>query len=87
MPDDLDELLRAAICNSLMLAEERKLKSIAFPAISTGIYGFPLERGAKLMVQEAIDYLCGDTGLEHVTFCLFGEPPYRVFADALAKAP
>src|SRR6266850_7020662 len=63
-----DELLRAAIRNSLLLADERKLKSVAFPAISTGIYGFPLERGAKLMLKETKDYLRGDTGLERVMF-------------------
>jgi O-acetyl-ADP-ribose deacetylase (regulator of RNase III) len=82
-PAVADELLRAAIRNSLLLAEERKLKSIAFPAISTGIYGFPLERGTKLMLKEAADYLRGDTGLQHVVFCLFGEQPYRVFEKVL----
>ena len=78
-----DKLLRAAIRNSLLLADEKKLKSIAFPAISTGIYGFPLERGAKLMLKEAADYLRGDTGLERVIFCLFGEQTYRIFEKML----
>ena len=77
-----DELLRAAVRNSLLLADEKKLKSIAFPAISTGIYGFPLERGAKLMLKEAADYLRGETGLVRVIFCLFGEPACRAFTEA-----
>jgi len=81
---DEDNKLRRAIRNSLILADEKKLKSIAFPAISTGIYGFPVERGAKLMLQEAAVYLRGDTGLERVIFCLFGEPSYRVFTQNVA---
>jgi O-acetyl-ADP-ribose deacetylase len=81
---DEDNKLRRAIRNSLVLADEKKLESIAFPAISTGIYGFPLERGAKLMLKEAADYLRGATGLERVMFCLFGEPAYRVFSENFA---
>jgi O-acetyl-ADP-ribose deacetylase len=81
---DEDNKLRRAIRNSLLLADEKKLKSIAFPAISTGIYGFPLERGAKLMLKEAADYLRGDTGVWRVIFCLFGEPAYRAFSESFA---
>ena len=80
---DEDNKLRRAIRNSLALADEKKLKTIVFPAISTGIYGFPLERGAKLMLKEAADYLRKDTGLDQVTFCLFGEPAYRAFVEAM----
>lgn len=78
-----DRLLRRAVRNSLALADEKKLKSIAFPAISTGIYGFPLERAAKLMLTEAADYLRGGTGLERVIVCLFGASAYRAFARQL----
>ena len=80
---DEDNKLRRAIRNSLKLADEKKLKSIAFPAISTGIYGFPVERAAPLMVQEATDYLTGTTGLERVIFCLFDEATYRALATAM----
>ncbi len=83
--EESDRLLCCAIRNSLALADEKKLKTIAFPAISTGIYGFPLERGAKLMLKEAADYFRGGTGLERVTFCLFGESSYRAFEHALAE--
>src|ERR1041384_6248882 len=80
---DEDNKLRRAIRNSLKLADAKKLKSVAFPAISTGIYGFPVERAAPLMVQEATDYLTGTTGLERVIFCLFDEATYRAFATVM----
>ncbi len=82
---DEDNKLRRAIRSSLLLADKGKLKSIAFPAISTGIYGFPVDRGAKLMLKEAADYLRGATGLERVIFCLFGEAAYRRFVENFAN--
>lgn len=81
-PAEADALLRKAIRSSLALADERGLKSIAFPAISTGIYGYPVERAAKEMLDEAATYLRGKTGLERVVFCLFDEPTRRVFETA-----
>ena len=80
---DEDNKLRRAIRNSLKLADAKKLKSVAFPAISTGIYGFPVERAAPLMIKEAADYLSGNTALERVIFCLFDEATHRVFATAM----
>ncbi len=84
-PDESDRLLRKAIRSSLQLADEKKLKSIAFPAISTGIYSFPVERGAKLMLKEAADYLRGVTGLERVIFCLYGDAAYHTFERAISS--
>lgn len=77
-----DQLLRKAVRSCLVLADEKALKSIAFPAISTGIYGFPIERAAPLMLGEAADYLRGRTKLERVVFCLYDEKSYRVFDRA-----
>jgi len=77
-----DKLLRQAVRNCLALADQRALKSIAFPAISTGIYGFPIERAAPLMLTEAADYLRAGTKLERVVFCLYDEKSYRVFDRA-----
>ncbi len=74
-----------AVRSSLTLAEEKRLKSIAFPAISTGIYGFPIEHAAPLMLQEAKRHLEGETGLERVLFCLFDDASYRVFESAFAS--
>ena len=81
-----DEKLRNATLNSLKLADENKLKSISFPAISTGIFGFPIQRCAAIMLSTAIDYLQGSTGLEKVVFCLFGQDSYQVFANQLKSA-
>jgi len=82
---DEDEKLRNATVNSLKLADEHHLKSIAFPAISTGIFGFPLQRCAEIMLTTAVEYLRGDTGLERVVFCLFGQDSFDVFARQLRR--
>ena len=83
---DEDNKLRRAIRNSLALADKKALKSVAFPAISTGIYRFPVERAAKLMLVEAADYLRGKTSLERVVFCLFDDATYRTFVQAFEKS-
>lgn len=80
-----DEKLRNATLNSLKLADENNLKSIAFPAISTGIFGFDIERCAQIMLQTTIDYLRAGTGLEKVVFCLFGRDAYQVFENELKE--
>jgi len=80
-----DQKLKNATLNSLKLADENNLKSIAFPAISTGIFGFPIERCAEIMLKTAIDYLKGQTGLKKVVFCLFGNDSYKVFANQLTQ--
>ena len=81
---DEDEKLKNATVNSLKVADENNLKSISFPAISTGIFGFPMERCAEIMLNTAISYLGGRTGLEKVQFCLFGREAYQVFANQLS---
>jgi len=78
-----DQKLKNATLNSLKLADENNLKSIAFPAISAGIFGFPIQRCAEIMLETTIDYLKGQTGLEKVIFCLFGHANYEVFASQL----
>ena len=78
-----DEKLRNATMNSLRLADEKNLRSISFPAISAGIFGFPIQRCAEIMLRTTIDYLKGQTGLEKVVFCLFGRDAFEVFANQL----
>lgn len=80
-----DEKLKNATLNSLKVADENNLKSIAFPAISTGIFGFPIQRCAEIMLKTAIDYLKGQTNLQRVVFCLFGQESYKVFENQLNK--
>ncbi|MBW1740016.1 MAG: macro domain-containing protein [Deltaproteobacteria bacterium] len=80
-----DEKLKNATLNSLKVADENKLTSITFPAISTGIFGFPKKRCAEIMLRTVIDYLKGDTGLKRVVFCLHGASSHEIFSDALNR--
>jgi O-acetyl-ADP-ribose deacetylase (regulator of RNase III) len=80
-----DEKLRNATLNALKVADENNLKSITFPAISTGIFGFPVARCAEIMLRTTIDYLNGPTQLDRVAFCLFGRDSYNVFAARLQR--
>jgi len=91
-----DEKLKNATLNSLKVAGEKKLKSISFPAISTGVFGFPIERCAEIMLRTTIDYLTrlgvgarrspkGQTGIEKVVFCLYGQDSFQVFENQLKK--
>ena len=80
---DADQKLKNATLNSLKLADRKNLKTLAFPAISTGIFGFPIARCAEIMLETTIDYLKGRTGLEKVVFCLFGAESYDVFRRRL----
>jgi O-acetyl-ADP-ribose deacetylase len=82
---DEDAKLAGATFNALKVADENRLKSIAFPAISTGIFGFPIHRCAEIMLHVSIHYLKGDTGLERIVFCLYGSDSYDVFARQLTK--
>ena len=78
-----DEKLRNAVTNSLKLMDEHGLKTIAFPAISTGIFGYPIERCAKNMIFTAKKYLTGETQIKEVIFCLYSEPDYEIFNKEL----
>jgi len=80
---DEDEKLKNATLNSLKAAEENGLKSIALPAISAGIFGFPMDRCAKIMLKTTADYLSAGSSLERVTFCLYGREAERLFIDTL----
>ena len=79
-----DALLARCYRRCFGLAEERKLKSIAFPAISAGAYGFPLERATGIAVTEVTGLLERATSLERVTFVCFNERAYQVYLKALA---
>lgn len=80
---DEDAKLANATLNSLKVADENGLKSIAFCAISTGVFGFPLDRCAHIMLRNTIEYLGDETGLERVVFCLFDGKSYDVFFHEL----
>ncbi|MHC4640865.1 MAG: macro domain-containing protein [Planctomycetota bacterium] len=80
-----DEKLKNATLNSLKVADENHLKNISFPAISTGIFGFPIQRCAEIMLKTTIDYLKSQTSLERIVFCLFGQDSYQVFENQLQQ--
>ena len=80
-----DSKLRNATRNSLQLADRHQLASIAFPALSTGIFGFPMERCAHLMLTTTIEYLHGPTNIREVFFCLWGDTPMQLFTTTLQR--
>jgi len=80
-----EENLKNATLNSLKLADLNNLESIALPAISTGIFRFPIKRCAEIMLQTTINYLKNNTSLKEVVFCLFGSKSYNVFENQLKK--
>ena len=82
---DEDAKLKSATHNSLILADRDGIKTLTFPAISTGIFGFPMDRCAEIMLGTTIDYLNGSTQLEKVVFCLYGLGSYKIFAEWLSQ--
>ena len=79
------ELLRSAYLSSLKLAAARGLKSIAFPAISTGVYSYPLPDAAHIALKTAVDYLRENTDIDIIGFVLFDRRTYDAFAAELKK--
>jgi len=79
------ELLQSAYLESLKLASKKGLKSLSFPAISAGAYGYPVSEAARIALKTAIDCLEGHADIERVRFVLFGKPAYDVFAEELKK--
>lgn len=82
---DEDAKLKGAARAAMLRASEKGLRSVALPAISTGIFGFPLERAADILIQAAIDHLQGETSLEAVIFCLFSDGDYATFKQKLLE--
>jgi len=80
-----DDLLASCYRRSLRLARDNGLTSIAFPSISTGAYGFPAERAARIAVATVADETRADRGtLKKVVFCCFDEPALSLHAAAIA---
>jgi O-acetyl-ADP-ribose deacetylase (regulator of RNase III) len=78
-----DEDLANCYRNSLALAVQHGVKTIAFPAISTGIYSFPLRRATQIAVREVAKFLDTHPQMEKVIFVCFGEDAYEVYEQAL----
>ena len=79
------ELLASCYRESLKLASAKGLKTVAFPSISTGVYGYPLEDAAKVALTTVRDYLAHHPEIERVRFVLFGRPAYETFAKVLQE--
>jgi O-acetyl-ADP-ribose deacetylase (regulator of RNase III) len=79
-----EQLLASCYRTSLEIAGEHGARTIAFPAISCGVYGYPLERAARVAVGEVLRFLEGDRRMEKVYHVCFGEPVRRAYAEALA---
>lgn len=77
--------LRDATLNSLKVADAHRLKSISFCAISTGIFGYPIDRCAHIMLKNTIDYLQGNTGLKKVVFCLYNQNALNTFTGEMER--
>jgi O-acetyl-ADP-ribose deacetylase len=80
---DEDDLVASCYRNSLTLAATHKLRSIAFPSISTGAYRFPLDRATRIAVREVRDFLKENVLPEKVVFVCFGQEAFEVYTRAL----
>jgi len=79
------ELLANAYRNSLLVAVENEVKTIAFPNISTGIYGYPLQEAAQIALETTQIFLAENKELEEVIFVCFSSENYRIYQDLLKK--
>jgi len=83
---DRGEAQKLACCyrRSLELTAQEGLRTVAFPSISTGVYGYPVDEAAQVAVRTVRDWLAANRGVELVRFVLFDERTYRAYAQALA---
>ena len=84
---DEDNKLKNAVMNSLKLASGKALKSVSMPAISSGIFGFPKDRCAAILVKQAVDYLNNtpETSIETVEFCVYDDLTMGYFREEMEK--
>ena len=82
---DEDGLLASCYRNSLELAVKKGIKTIAFPSISTGAYGFPADRASMIAVDEVKKFLEGDSTITRVVFVCFGKKVYDLYLEAVRE--
>ncbi|HCB69161.1 MAG TPA: O-acetyl-ADP-ribose deacetylase [Persephonella sp.] len=85
LTEDKARLLKDAYYNSLRLASERGIKTIAFPSISTGAYRCPVEESSKIALKTAIDFLKEDRTVQEVRFVLFTDYIYEIYKKSLEE--
>ena len=79
-----DELLASAVRSALSRADEIGATSVALPALSTGIYGFPIERAADISIRQAREFAASARSLRKILFCLFDDRAHACFERALS---
>lgn len=82
--DSIEEKLSQTMQSVLQLAEERKMKTLAFPAMGAGYYGIPAPVSARVMLDALRAHLTGDTGIQEVTICVLDTPQFNAFQSAIA---
>jgi O-acetyl-ADP-ribose deacetylase (regulator of RNase III) len=82
---DEDRKLRSTTMSALQRGEDLAIASIAFPAMASGIFGFPFDRCARVMLGATIDFRPQARSLRRAVYCLFGPEPYEVFARVLKE--
>ncbi len=80
-----DALLASCYRKSLVLARDHGVRSIAFPAIGTGVYGFPMERAARIAIGEVAAGLASDLTITQAMFALRSDDAFRIHRDVLAE--
>jgi O-acetyl-ADP-ribose deacetylase (regulator of RNase III) len=80
-----DALLASCYRNSLALAQAHDVRTIAFPAISTGVYGFPMERAARIAIREVAAGLASNPSITRAVFALRGDDAFHIHGNALSE--
>jgi O-acetyl-ADP-ribose deacetylase (regulator of RNase III) len=80
------EIIREATAATLRVADELGARSLGLVAFGTGVGGFPLEKAARIEVEEVSRHLAGETGLERIVFCVFGDSAREAFESAVSRA-
>ena len=81
-----DKLLYNAYYNSLKLAKEYKLKTIAFPSISTGVYNYPKKEASEIALRATIDFIDKKGDIEEVYYVLFNNKDYNLYEELLERS-
>lgn len=80
------QILNNAYLNSLRLASQNNLRTIAFPSISTGVYGYPIEKASRIALETCLDYLKEhQDDFDSITFVLFSERDYEIYDKTLQE--
>lgn len=80
-----DDLLASCYRRAIAIAEDQALASLAFPAISTGVYAFPPERAAQIAVKTSTESMAATTSIKQLIFCCFSEVSAALHRDALSR--